>query len=79
MTQQHKVKFEDIDFMDGIFPKPLSICIRMFKSEFLIALRALIARMDLVTKEEFLVQKRLLDKAYGDLEILRERLNSEGK
>lgn len=79
MTQQHKINLDDIDSIDGVFPKPISMCIKMFKSEFLLALRALISRMDLVTKEEFLVQKKLLDKAYEDLEILRARLNSEEK
>lgn len=75
MTQRRNLNFEDIDSVSRFLPRPLALCIKLFKSEFLLAVKALISRLDLVTKDEFLVQKRMLDDAYKEIDVLQGRLS----
>ena len=65
-----KTRLEDIENFEGVFPKPLCAVIGFFKHEFRLGLKALIGKLDLVTKDEYLVQKQLLDEAYREIHRL---------
>ena len=54
------------------FPKPFRTLIDLFHQEFQLSIRRLIKKLDLVTKEEYLVQQRLLQEAYCELERLKQ-------
>lgn len=64
-----EIAFEEFNHC---IPKPLQSIMRAFRSEFRASLRRLIQRLDLVTKDEFLVQKRLLEEAYREIERLKQ-------
>lgn len=69
-----KISLEEFDDICDL-PKPLQTVLRVFRSEFQVFLKRLIGKLDLVTKDEFLVQKRLLEEAYAELE----RLKKDGR
>lgn len=59
--------------LEEFFPRPLHSFLDFFKSEFRAGIRRLIQRLDLVTRDEFLVQQRLLEEAYQEIERMKER------
>jgi|GEM_PF-5165437 BMFP domain-containing protein YqiC len=63
------INFEEIGHC---FPKPFQVIIHIFKSEFRAGLRRFIQRLGLVTKDEFMVQKKLLDEAYRIIDQLKQ-------
>ena len=62
---------EDIDIA-ALFPRPFKVLIQVFKDEFHAGLRVLISRLDLVTKQDYIIQKRLLEEAYDEIKRLKE-------
>lgn len=64
-----EVAFEEFSHC---FPKPFQKMLKAFKAEFRAGLRRLIQRLDLVTRDEFLVQKRMLDEAYQEIDKLKQ-------
>lgn len=67
-------KLEDIDVL-AYLPSPLKGLMQGFRAELSHGLRCIIVNLDLVTKEEYLVQKRLLDDALAEVRALKEKLN----
>lgn len=63
---------EDIDIA-ALFPRPFRVLIQVFKDEFNLGLRVLISKLDLVTKQEYLIQKKLLKEARDEIHRLKER------
>lgn len=68
MSDDIEVAFEEFSHC---FPRPLQGTLRVFKAEFRAILRRLVQRLDLVTRDEFLVQKRMLDEAYQEIDRLK--------
>lgn len=72
-----KINLEDFEAMGDCFPKPVRLLITAFKQEFRAGIRRLIQKLDLVTKDELLVQKRLLELAYKEIHQLKQEKNSQ--
>lgn len=77
MSQGEKINLEDMDQYAQFFPFPLAKVIQMFKEEFKLALRSLVSRLDLVSKQDYLVQQKMLEEAYKELKNLKEKCNCE--
>ena len=73
MNINEKLNLDDFDAIESWFPKPLHLLMRCFKVEVKMALKHIIQSLDLVTKDEYLVQKRLLDEAYIEIERLKNK------
>lgn len=71
MVADKKIDLEDFDAIEAWFPKPVQLVMKAFRVEMRVALRRIIQKLDLVTKDEYLVQKRLLDEAYKEIEKLK--------
>ena len=67
---------DDIDVL-AYFPRPIRVMAKGLKSEFSLAIRHIISRLDLVSKEDYLVQKRLLEDALSDVKRLKEQLDAK--
>ena len=69
-------RLEDVDILSYL-PKPLRLVAEGFKSEISNAIRQIILRLDLVTKEDYMVQKRLLQDALREVRELKEQLDEK--
>ena len=57
------MRLEDLDIA-RYFPRPVGVLLSVFKDESQLAIKTIISKLGLVTKEEYLVQKKLLEDAY---------------
>ena len=62
----------------AFFPRQLQGIISMFRKEVEFAIKQVIKRLDLVSKDEYLVQKRMLHDAKKDVAVLKKRLEQCG-
>lgn len=60
------MRLEDLDIA-RYFPRPLGVLLLVFKDESQLAIKTIISKLGLVTKEEYLVQKKLLENAYAQV------------
>ena len=67
---------DDIDIL-AYFPRPIQVIAKGFKSECSLAIRQIVSRLDLVSKDDYLVQKRLLEDALSEVKRLKEQLDAK--
>ena len=77
MNQGEKINLDDMEDYAQFFPMPFVKLIHLFKEEFKLAIRAIVSKLDLVSKQDYLVQQRMLDEAYKELKQLKEQCHCE--
>ncbi|MEC7030825.1 MAG: hypothetical protein VXW87_04100 [Pseudomonadota bacterium] len=60
----------------SFFPKPIKLLLQGFRSEVNHTVRRIIDHLDLVSKDDYLVQKQLLEKAQQEIKQLKEKVSS---
>lgn len=63
----------------SFFPRPIRMLLQGCQSEVHLSVKRIIERLDLVSKEDYLVQRRLLEQAREELKQLKERMASNGR
>ena len=63
----------------SFFPRPVRLLLQGCQSEVELSVKRIIERLDLVSKEDYLVQKRLLEQAREEIKQLKERMASNGR
>jgi len=72
--EKESVSLDDMDTVHDYFPKPMQALIKFFESEFKLGLKKLISDAGLVSKKEYMVQKKMLIKAKKHLLSVEERV-----
>ncbi|UTC24622.1 hypothetical protein MMH89_00380 [Candidatus Comchoanobacter bicostacola] len=68
-------KLEDFDEYYSLFPRPIRALMRCFKQECNFAIRSMILRLGLVSKQEYQVTQDLLIQAQEKIKKLEEQLS----
>ena len=75
MDNEKRYTLDEIDNLASYFPKPMRALISLFQSECRIAIRGILSRLDLVSKQDYLVQKKLLAVSLEQINVLEKRID----
>ncbi len=68
---------EEMDVL-SFFPRPVRLLLQGFQVEVHLAIKGVVDRLDLVSKDDYLVQKQLLEQAQLEIQQMKERMSSGG-